>query len=175
MDSFLLWIQSWFGGANTTDLTPAQDCPLCVCGKTNLNRLLNGNETGVNQYPWMAILLYNNEFFCGGSLINDRFVLTAAHCFEFIEQNSIKNITVRLLEHDRSTDTETKLIDRNVQSVLIHPKFTDDTYNNDIVLVKFTKPVKFDEVLKPVCLPTPLLDYDGYNGVVTGWGATQRG
>lgn len=44
---------------------------LCIC---------SGKETLRNIYPWMARLSYLGQFFCGGTLINDRYVLTAAHC-----------------------------------------------------------------------------------------------
>jgi len=52
-----------------------------ACGLTNkYNRIVGGVETLVNQYPWMVLLMYNDHFYCGGSIINSRYVLTAAHC-----------------------------------------------------------------------------------------------
>lgn len=44
------------------------------------SRIVGGNETPPNKYPWMARLSYFNKFYCGGTIINDRYVLTAAHC-----------------------------------------------------------------------------------------------
>ena len=146
------------------------DCPKCSCGIPNSNQL--SKQLSVNQYPWLAIMLFDNKFRCGGSLINDRYVITLAHCvYEFYEDRGIKNFTVRLLEHDRSTDNETKLIDRNVKSIFIHPQFDGETIRGDIALVKFTQPVKFVGILNPVCLPTPGISYFDYNGVAVGWGA----
>lgn len=55
--------------------TPPTECLRCQCGKSNKNKIVGGTETGVNQYPWMAMLLYSNRFYCGASLINDRYVL----------------------------------------------------------------------------------------------------
>lgn len=43
-------------------------------------RIVGGYETKELEFPWMAVLLYNNRFYCGGSLINDLYVMTAAHC-----------------------------------------------------------------------------------------------
>ena len=166
---FFVYLQSWFGGASP-NVAPADDCPQCSCGKTNPDgRVFGGDETGVNEYPWMAILLYNNEFFCGGSLINDRFVLTAAECVDD-KQGTMQNIIVRLLEHDRSMDNETTLIDRQVKSITINPKFNKTSHDSDIALIEFTEPVKFQDNLRPVCLPESDFDYDDSTGNVTGWG-----
>ena len=174
---FLFWFQSWFGGESSNEAS-TYDCSQCSCGKMNPRRVFGGIDTGVNQYPWMAIILYQNDYKCGATLINDRYVLTTANCFhdyiEFSEENIIKNITVRLLEHDRSTDNETILIDRKVNKIIKHFLYSHDTLNNDIALVKFTEPVKLVGILSPACLPTPKLSYEGYNGVTIGWSSVEN-
>ena len=54
---------------------------LTGCGERNdASRIVGGQAAGVNEFPWMARLSYFNRFYCGGMLINDRYVLTAAHC-----------------------------------------------------------------------------------------------
>ena len=51
------------------------------CGERNdATRIVGGQAAGINEFPWMARLSYFNRFYCGGTLINDRYVLTAAHC-----------------------------------------------------------------------------------------------
>lgn len=51
------------------------------CGiARNKRRIVGGAETNERQYPWMVMLLYNGRMFCGGSLINDLYVMTASHC-----------------------------------------------------------------------------------------------
>lgn len=51
------------------------------CGLRNEeSRIVGGQTTSMNEFPWMARLSYLNKFYCGGTLINDRYVLTAAHC-----------------------------------------------------------------------------------------------
>lgn len=51
------------------------------CGERNdASRIVGGQATEQNEFPWMARLSYFNRFYCGGMLINDRYVLTAAHC-----------------------------------------------------------------------------------------------
>lgn len=75
---FLEWLQFILGITTTTPSPPLvapTDCAKCSCGKTKNNRIVGGSETGINQYPWMAMLLYSNRFYCGATLINDRYVL----------------------------------------------------------------------------------------------------
>ncbi|GBP15043.1 Phenoloxidase-activating factor 1 [Eumeta japonica] len=53
----------------------------CRCGENNEeSRIVNGVEAKLNQYPWMARLSYFKRFYCGAMLINDKYVMTAAHC-----------------------------------------------------------------------------------------------
>ncbi|CAH2230283.1 jg20031 [Pararge aegeria aegeria] len=52
------------------------------CGKESFtgNKVFGGNETAIDQYPWLALLQYTRPQLCGGSLISNKYVLTAAHC-----------------------------------------------------------------------------------------------
>lgn len=82
------------------------------CGIANKQkRIVGGQETEVNQYPWMALLTYSNRFYCGATLINDRYVMTAAHCVSGFNKD---RIGVTLLEHNRSKPDDTELIKRKV-------------------------------------------------------------
>lgn len=100
------------------------------CGVINKKRrIVGGQETKVNQYPWMALLTYGGRFYCGGSLINDRYVLTAAHCVSGFNKN---RIGVTLLEHDRSSGLESTIIKRTISRVIRHAGYSQSNYNNDI-------------------------------------------
>lgn len=51
------------------------------CGLTyKHNRIVGGQETQVNEYVWMTVLKYGDRFYCGASVINNKYLLTAAHC-----------------------------------------------------------------------------------------------
>lgn len=71
-----------------------------MCGPVTQQKIFGGNKTGVFDYPWMALLFYDTgsqapEYRCGGSLINKRYVLTAAHCVTALP--SSKSIVIYIL------------------------------------------------------------------------------
>lgn len=153
-------------------LDPPRKCRDCVCGIANIQkRIVGGQETEVHQYPWVAMLLYGGRFYCAASLLNDQFLLTASHCVYGFRK---ERISVRLLEHDRKMSHMQK-IDRKVAEVITHPKYNARNYDNDIAIIKLDEPVEFNEVLHPVCMPTPGRSFKGENGIVTGWGALKVG
>ncbi|XP_017045433.1 LOW QUALITY PROTEIN: trypsin-1 [Drosophila ficusphila] len=153
-------------------LNPPRNCSECLCGIANIQkRIVGGQETEVHQYPWVAMLLYGGRFYCAASLLNDQFLLTASHCVYGFRK---ERISVRLLEHDRKMSHMQK-IDRKVAEVITHPKYNARNYDNDIAIIKLDEPVEFNEVLHPVCMPTPGRSFKGENGIVTGWGALKVG
>ncbi|XP_016969533.1 trypsin-1 [Drosophila rhopaloa] len=153
-------------------LNPPRNCSDCVCGIANIQkRIVGGQETEVHQYPWVAMLLYGGRFYCAASLLNDQFLLTASHCVYGFRK---ERISVRLLEHDRKMSHMQK-IDRKVAEVITHPKYNARNYDNDIAIIKLDEPVEFNEILHPVCMPTPGRSFKGENGIVTGWGALKVG
>ncbi|XP_021937382.1 trypsin-1-like isoform X2 [Zootermopsis nevadensis] len=176
--SFFEWILSIISPSSedSEDVQPEpidpSKCEPCKCGLANKKiRIVGGHETQVNQYPWMAQLLYNNRFYCGGTLINSKYILTASHCVKGFNR---KNIVVRLLEHARGISNETETIDRRVQRVVIHSRYDYTTFNNDIALLSLDRDVALEDRLRPACLPALGRSFTGMQGVVIGWGTTEQ-
>lgn len=62
-----------------------------VCGvRGRGNRIVGGHETSANEYPWMVGLYRNKRLYCGGALVSNRHVLTAAHCIHNFERKEIQ-------------------------------------------------------------------------------------
>ncbi|XP_052128845.1 phenoloxidase-activating enzyme 1-like isoform X2 [Frankliniella occidentalis] len=170
--------------------------PHSVCGPSSTDRIINGNKTNVYEYPWMARLGYQNRngniaYRCGGSLINSRYVLTAAHCVEG-GRSTESLTTVRLGENDIRTEIDCSIIsgtevcappaiDVGVDEVISHPDFSLQGVNrlqNDVALVRLERRVMFTEAVKPICLPVgneQFKDLDRKKVTVAGWGTTENG
>ncbi|XP_062702305.1 trypsin-1 isoform X1 [Aedes albopictus] len=172
--AFLEWLEVLTGVQRPSPpLKPAENCTMCQCGRTNtVKRIVGGMETRVNQYPWMTILKYNNRFYCGGTLITDRHVMTAAHC---VHGFSRTRMSVTLLDHDQSMLNETETITAKVERIYKHPKYSPLNYDNDIAVLRLDTVLQMTDKLRPVCQPTSGELYTGYNGIVTGWGTTSSG
>ncbi|XP_019868245.2 trypsin-1 isoform X2 [Aethina tumida] len=144
----------------------------CECGLSNQeNRIVGGQATGINRYPWVARIVYDGRFHCGASLLSSDYVLTAAHCVRKLKRSKIRII---LGDHDQSTTTDVPAKMRAVAAIIRHRNFDSDSYNHDIALLKLRKPVEFTKNIKPVCLPT-LSEPAGKTGTVVGWGRTAEG
>ncbi|XP_032521806.2 phenoloxidase-activating enzyme-like [Danaus plexippus] len=158
-----------------------------VCGidSSSGNRITNGNETAVDQYPWLALLEYSNGFLgCGGSLISSRYVLTAAHCLKSLQNG--EPLYVRLGEYNiTSFPTDIVEIDGGgfevvtvtviaIRAMYTHPLYHRDLRLHDIGLIEMEEAANFSDFIKVICLPQ--MDYMPiFNSstifYVAGWGS----
>ncbi|XP_069506483.1 trypsin-like [Ambystoma mexicanum] len=126
------------------------------------DKIVGGYTCPEHSVPYQ-VSLYSGYHFCGGSLINSEWVVTAAHCYE-------SRIQVRLGEHN------IKVLEGNEQfinsaKVIWHPKFSSRTLDNDIMLIKLATPVTFSAHIQPVALPTQCAAA-GTECLISGWGNT---
>ncbi|XP_056292253.1 plasminogen activator, urokinase a [Pseudoliparis swirei] len=121
----------------TTKPPSAVDTEL-TCGERSeqrMHKIVGGSFTPIESHPWVAALFHQHRFLCGGSLIAPCWVLTAAHCFSDGE-SSIKRLSVYLGKtaiNDTDADREQSF---TVEKLIIHQKYNESNYNNDIALLK---------------------------------------
>uniref|UniRef100_A0A3Q2QV05 Peptidase S1 domain-containing protein n=1 Tax=Fundulus heteroclitus TaxID=8078 RepID=A0A3Q2QV05_FUNHE len=135
----------------------------CLCGKPALNtRIVGGEEAPPGSWPWQVSLhIYNH--ICGGSLINDQWVMTAAQCIPSL-------VTVYLGRQSQEGSNPNEVV-RKAAQIIIHPDYNPGTSNNDIALLKLSQPVNFTSYISPVCLAASNSTFSsGVNTWITGWG-----
>jgi len=151
----------------------------CYCGlaKRRLtSKVAGGKRTGVNEYPWQ-VLVIGWKGPCGGSLISDQWVLTAAHCVD--NGTKASDMTLSLGEHDTTNQLEADTVVMNVTEIIIHGKYNPKNYFYDFALLKLKSKINFGSHphIRPICLPADGSnnDYSGYTATATGWGHTSFG
>ncbi|KAL5281675.1 CLIPC1.2 family protein [Megaselia abdita] len=135
--------------------------------------IVGGDNATAGEFPHMALLGYIIEkqvqWKCGGSLISEKFVLTAGHCLESFDFGNVT--VVRLGELDYSTDLDkVRPEDINVLRRIPGPGYLGDLRYNDIALIELERIVKFTPSLRPACLPPIDGNYEKF--IATGWGVT---
>ncbi|KAF0289471.1 Trypsin-7 [Amphibalanus amphitrite] len=160
----------------TTAATGSPSGDQC-CGVANrASRIVGGVQTEVNEYPWQAGLVSTggSRTWCGGTVINNRYVLTAAHCTADLQ--SASEIQVLLREHRIGTsDGEIRY---SVAQIIDHPSYTNASGSGyDFSLLKLSSTIDFsslDNKVAPACLPTGG-EFANVSAIVSGWGTTSSG
>lgn len=136
-----------------------------------MNRIVGGTQVRTNKYPWIAQIIRGTFLFCGGTLINDRYVLTAAHCVHGMD---MRGVSVRLLQLDRSS---THLgVTRSVAFAHAHVGYDPVSLVHDIALLRLDHPIPLVDTMRPACLPSNWLqNFDFQKAIVAGWGLSQEG
>ncbi|CAO1416410.1 unnamed protein product [Diamesa tonsa] len=168
-----------------------------VCGSYIEDRIVGGNNTKIDEFPWTALMQYtypdgDKGFHCGGALISNRYVLTASHC---VNGRGIVaagyNLTgVRLGEWNLATERdcddsfEPPYCSHPHRDIEVEESFPHEDYDpnsrnqhNDIALLRLSEKIeKFTTFIKPICLPLEesVRNFDLTNKMmnVTGWGRT---
>ncbi|KAH8358737.1 hypothetical protein KR093_002082, partial [Drosophila rubida] len=136
--------------------------------------IVGGKPAEAKEFPFMARLGTRKsdnqtEWFCGGTLISDRLVLTAAHCL-FSESGAINVVRLGELEFDTDID-DAQPEDFGIRKSTEHPAYAYPLLYNDIAIVELDRVVNFNVYKVPACLPFE----DGSQQdsfIATGWGHT---
>lgn len=132
-------------------------------------RVINGQDADPNEYPFVARLVFPSidGIWCGATILNDQWLMTAAHCVDgIIFGYPVPNVAV-LGDHNLAEPDGTEL-EVNIEGVAIHPAYDYFTLNNDIALLLLEEPIQFNEYIQPL---TPgLLPAAGADIETIGWG-----
>ncbi|XP_028172298.1 serine protease 44-like isoform X2 [Ostrinia furnacalis] len=147
--------------------------------------IVNGVPTYEGQWPWQVALYQtqtvDNKYICGGTLVSERHIVTAAHCVTQKGSNRLtdKNtLTVYLGKHNLRTSVEGVQI-RLVSHIHKYPEYNGSSYQMDLAILVLREPVFFTDWVRPVCLwpdsDTSLNTIVGKRGSVVGWGFDETG
>ncbi|XP_041772682.1 uncharacterized protein LOC121593948 isoform X2 [Anopheles merus] len=131
-------------------------------------------DSEFGEYPWQVAILKKDPkesvYVCGGTLIDNLYIITAAHC---VKTYNGFDLRVRLGEWDVNHDVEFyPYIERDIISVQVHPEYYAGTLDNDLAILKMDRPVDLTSAphIAPACLPDKHTDFSGQRCWTTGWG-----
>ncbi len=144
-------------------------------------RIVGGQEADPGEWPWQVALIApgrdpHEGQFCGGSMIEPGWVLTAAHC---VDHNDESRVEVAAGVFDLAVP-EAGFERRSVAEIIVHPGWNPNTNDNDIALLRLSSPIPFRGAsgdmlpITGIQLPSPAVGaLVGENATVTGWGNTR--
>jgi len=142
------------------------------CGLENPNgiedRIVGGHEAAHHEWPWQVALFIDDAWFCGGSLISDEWVMTAAHCAD-----GASYFDIMAGAHNVRASSEPHRIEITSFEGQTHPEWDSNSLYADIALVHLPEKVAFSEFIRPSCLPPASDANEQYVGQLTtpvGWG-----
>merc|ERR1712117_688673 len=151
----------------------------CGCAPvSSSNRIVGGKE--VNPKGKLPYQVYFNPCkcnsdgmcrcgMCGGTIVNKKFVITAAHCYN----SMFTDLRVIVGEHNLCDGVNEggKVI--KVKKITLHPDYNSRTVDNDIAVLELAEDLTFTDKIKPACLPSSeTKDYSGSASTISGWGGT---
>lgn len=110
-------------------------------------RVVNGTDANIENFPFMVSIKVGSSHNCGGSILNERWILSAAHC-----SGSIVEVGTDRLGQGRSI---------SITRWIRHEKYSSNTLENDIAVVELASAIVFDNKAQPVRLPEPMYEVPG--------------
>ena len=160
----------------------------CQCGKPqqktpSRNPRFAHGKAATKPIPWLVSLeMIGTYLSCGGTLIDRRHILTAAHCFDrnttIIDGKEIllaRATTLAKLNELNIEDNNDGQINMNIDDIIIHPSFNATTAEYDIAIVRLTKDILLSDHIFPACLASDSRhNFAGEKAVIAGWGKPSK-
>ncbi|XP_049644207.1 transmembrane protease serine 9 [Suncus etruscus] len=136
------------------------------------SRIVGGLAAASGDVPWQASLKEGTRHFCGATIVGDRWLLSAAHCFNHtkVEQVRAHLGTASLAGIGGSP------VKLGLRRVVLHPQYNPAILDFDVAVLELTRPLVFNKFVQPVCLPLAIQKFPvGRKCMISGWGNLQEG
>ncbi|XP_018403822.1 PREDICTED: transmembrane protease serine 3-like [Cyphomyrmex costatus] len=141
-----------------------------VYGTEGAPHIIGGKDAPVGKFPYQISLKYFGSHRCGGSIIDNRNILTAAHCVDGLE-DSVDNLKVHVGTNLLNVPGDVY----NVESVSVNSNYDGYLLINDVALVHLKNPITYNKLVQPINLTTSDAGLEGKPCTLSGWGTTWLG
>ncbi|EPQ03130.1 Transmembrane protease serine 9 [Myotis brandtii] len=135
-------------------------------------RIVGGSGATAGEVPWQVSLKEGSRHFCGATVVGDRWLLSAAHCFNHTKAELVQAHlgTVSL------TGIGGSPVKMGLKRTVLHPQYNPSILDFDVAILELSGPLVFNKYIQPVCLPLAIQKFPvGRKCVISGWGNTQEG
>jgi len=144
--------------------------------QVGIGRIVGGEEASDGEFPFQVSLrsigALGATHFCGGSIINENWIVTAAHCCANQSPFSMHVVAGGIKLNNFENEEEP----RDVDSIISHPSYISSTISNDICLLKLKESLEWTDFVQPINLPESMQQTEaGTMVTVTGWGTLSEG
>ncbi|KAM9351926.1 serine protease 33 [Symphorus nematophorus] len=138
-------------------------------------RVVGGAEATYGSHPWLVSLQNRRSHFCGGAILTDRWIMTAAHCFTSLSKEFLSGVRVVVGEFDQRVDDEEEQVFL-IKSVSVHEKYHHALpMSYDIALLELDDFIRLGARVHPICLPLPDESIPPETScIVGGWGRVRE-
>ncbi|KAM6294770.1 transmembrane protease serine 9 [Aegotheles albertisi] len=169
------------GAIPTTSPAPVASRPVAAlgaqeCGRrpgfSKVGKIVGGTDASKGEIPWQVSLKEDSQHFCGATIVGDRWLLSAAHCFNETNPEEIEAVvgTTSL------NGTDGNAVKVNVTRVIQHPLFNPVILDFDVAVLELARPLVFNKYIQPICLPLAVQKFPvGKKCIISGWGNLQEG
>ncbi|XP_051530997.1 serine protease 27-like [Myxocyprinus asiaticus] len=139
------------------------------CGRPQmLNRIVGDSSASEGAWPWQVDIQNGQGHVCGGNVIKENWILSAAHCFPNPNDISSYIIYVGWQQMQGWNPDETS---HSIRRVVVPLGYTNSQLGQDIALVELASSVVWTEHIQPVSLPTASAEFSSdMRCMITGWG-----
>ncbi|XP_073491610.1 transmembrane protease serine 9-like isoform X6 [Aquarana catesbeiana] len=172
--AYQAWISTYLNVTfNYVSNIPAPTSPCGVCGSPSVSsRIVGGTDSLDGKWPWQ-VYVTDGQYMCGGSLISQEWVMTAAQCIQNPIQ--VSNYKVYLGMYQLGVISPHTVI-ANVKNIIVNSQYSSINTPGDIALIQLASPVTYTQYIMPICLPSSSTTFPcGTECWVTGWGTRSSG
>ncbi|XP_032874737.1 transmembrane protease serine 9-like [Amblyraja radiata] len=149
--------------ATSTDI-PTQPTSGCGIKGPTSSRIVGGTNAQNGEWPWQVSLQIGRHV-CGASIISDRWLISAAHCFRIQNNSTLWQVYMGSVEVGTGTR-------RDIRQIIVHPKYAlNNPFDYDVAVLELSSPLSLSSVIYPICLPSSQQVFpSGQQCYITGWG-----
>ncbi|KAM6467551.1 LOW QUALITY PROTEIN: transmembrane protease serine 9 [Liasis olivaceus] len=164
------------GGLACAWSTVALLCSCAECGRrpgfSKPTKIVGGLAASRGEVPWQVTLKEGLRHFCGAAIIGERWLLSAAHCFD---HTKVEYLTAFAGTTSLSA-TDSSSVKASVKQVVLHPSYNPALLDFDVAVLELARPLPFGKYIQPICLPLAIHKFPvGRKCLISGWGSLQDG